>query len=40
MLLPGITMTMSPDNYNPFRKIQLMKFDGKRWVTMGRPVGE
>ena len=40
MLLPGITMTMSPDNYNLFRKIQLMKFDGKRWVTMGKPVGE
>lgn len=40
MLLPGITMTMSADNYNLFRKIQMMKFDGKRWVTMGKPVGE
>lgn len=40
MLLPGITMTMSPDNYNLFRKIQLMRFDGKRWVPQGKPVGE
>jgi branched-chain amino acid transport system substrate-binding protein len=40
MLLPGITMTMSPDNYNLFRKIQLLRFDGKRWVPVGKPVGE
>ena len=40
MLLPGITMTMSPDNYNLFRKIQLLRFDGKRWVPLGKPVGE
>ena len=40
MLLPGITMTMSADNYNIFRKIQLMRFDGKRWVPQGKPVGE
>jgi branched-chain amino acid transport system substrate-binding protein len=40
MLLPGITMTMSADNYNMFRKIQIMRFDGKRWVAQGKPVGE
>jgi len=40
MLLPGITMTMAADNYNLFRKIQLMRFDGKRWVPQGKPVGE
>jgi branched-chain amino acid transport system substrate-binding protein len=40
MLLPGITMNMSPDNYNMFRKIQIMRFDGKRWVAQGKPVGE
>lgn len=40
MLLPGITMTMSADNYNLFRKIQLMRFDGKRWVPQGKPVGK
>ncbi len=40
MLLPGITMSMSADNYNLFRKIQLQRFDGKRWVPLGKPVGE
>ena len=40
MLLPGITMNISPDNYNLYRKIQLMRFDGKRWIPMGQPVGE
>jgi len=33
-------MTMTADNYNLFRKIQLMRFDGKRWVPQGKPVGE
>ena len=40
MLLPGISMTVTPDNYNIFRKIQLLRFDGKRWVPLGKPVGE
>ncbi len=40
MLLPGITMTMSADNYNIFRKIQIMRFDGQRWVPQGKPTGE
>ncbi|GAA4402852.1 ABC transporter substrate-binding protein [Quisquiliibacterium transsilvanicum] len=40
MLLPGITMNMSKDNYNLFRKIQLMRFDGKSWALVGEPVGE
>lgn len=40
MLLPGITMNLSPDNYNLFHKIQIMRFDGKHWVPQGEPVGE
>ncbi len=40
MLLPGVTMGMSADNYNLFRKIQILRFDGKRWVPQGKPVGE
>lgn len=40
MLLPGITMSMSADNYNLYRKVQLMRFDGKRWVPQGKPVGD
>ena len=38
MLLPGITMSMAADNYNLFRKIQLMRFDGKRWAIFGEPI--
>ena len=40
MLLPGITMNMSADDYNLYRKIQVMRFDGKRWVSLGEPLGE
>ncbi|MEK8051305.1 ABC transporter substrate-binding protein [Ideonella sp. DXS22W] len=40
MLFPGVTMNMSADNYNLFRKIQILKFDGKRWVPQGKPVGD
>ena len=40
MLLPGITMGMSADNYNLFRKVQVMRFDGKRWVPQGKPTGD
>ncbi len=40
MLLPGITMGISADNYNMFRKVQVMRFDGKRWVPQGKPMGD
>ncbi len=40
MLLPGITMTISADNCNLFRSIQPMRFDGKRWVPLGKPVSD
>ena len=40
MLLPGITMTITPESYNLYPKVQLMRFDGKRWVPQGQPVGD
>ena len=40
MLLPGVTMTITPDNYNVYPKVQPMRFDGTRWVPQGAPVGE
>ena len=40
MLLPGSSMTVTPDNHNSFRKIELLRFDGKRWVPLGKPIGE
>lgn len=38
MLLPGITISYSPSDYTPFRKLQLEQFDGKRYRPLGAPV--
>jgi branched-chain amino acid transport system substrate-binding protein len=35
VLLPGIKVTTSPDNYTSIRDMQLMRWDGKRWVRFG-----
>ena len=35
MLLPGITITTSADDYAPIRQMQLMKFDGTTWKLFG-----
>ena len=35
VLLPGIKITTSPDNYTSIRDMQLMRWDGKRWVRFG-----
>ena len=35
MMLPGITINTSPTNYYPVRQMQLMRWDGKRWVRFG-----
>jgi ABC-type branched-subunit amino acid transport system substrate-binding protein len=35
MLLPGITLTITPDDYAPFKRVQLMRFDGTRWAPLG-----
>jgi len=34
-LLPGIAVNTSPDNYTSIRVMQLMRWDGKRWVRFG-----
>jgi branched-chain amino acid transport system substrate-binding protein len=31
-LLPGITLSTSPTNYNPIKQMRLQRFDGQRWV--------
>ena len=38
LLLPGITLNTSPDNYYPMHTLQLKRFDGTRWVLIGKPV--
>jgi ABC-type branched-subunit amino acid transport system substrate-binding protein len=35
MLLPGMTLSNSPDDYVAFRQYQLARFDGQGWVLMG-----
>ena len=40
MLRPGITASTAPDNYNLFRKLQMLTFDGKNLMTSGSPIGE
>jgi branched-chain amino acid transport system substrate-binding protein len=38
MLLPGITISTSVDDYEPIKQMELMKFDGTTWKLFG-PVG-
>lgn len=35
MLLPGITLTTRPDNYQAFSQLQMARFDGISWVPEG-----
>ena len=35
MLLPGIKVSTSPTDYYAVQQMQLMRFDGKRWVRFG-----
>ena len=34
-LLPGVRINTSPTDYFPIEQLQLMRFDGKRWVRFG-----
>jgi branched-chain amino acid transport system substrate-binding protein len=40
LLLPGITLNTSPDNYYPMHMLQLKRFNGARWELMGEPMTE
>jgi ABC-type branched-subunit amino acid transport system substrate-binding protein len=35
LLLPGITVSVTPDDYSTFNTFRLAKFDGKTWVFFG-----
>ena len=35
MLLPGIKVSTSPTDYYAVQQLQLMRFDGKRWMRFG-----
>ncbi len=38
MLLPGITMSSSADDFAPIKQMQLMKFDGTTWQLFGEVI--
>jgi len=35
MLLPGITLNTSADDFDPIKQMQLEKFDGTTWQLFG-----
>jgi branched-chain amino acid transport system substrate-binding protein len=39
MLLPGIKINTSPDNYYPIRQLQLSRFNGEVWEPFGELIG-
>ena len=38
MLLPGITLTNTPDDYLAFHAMQLAQFDGAKFVPLGEII--
>jgi branched-chain amino acid transport system substrate-binding protein len=40
MLLPGITVNTSPDDYYPIKQSQMMRFNGERWERFGPLIGD
>jgi len=38
MLIPGITISTSPSDYFPIKRLELIKFDGERYQPVGRLV--
>jgi len=38
LLLPGMTMNTSETDYFPIEEMQLMKFNGERWVNFGEII--
>jgi hypothetical protein len=39
MMLPGIRINTGPKDYLPVEQLQLVRFDGERWVRFGDLVG-
>ena len=39
MLLPGIKLNTSPTDYFPVEQMQMMRFDGAKWVFFGEVIG-
>jgi branched-chain amino acid transport system substrate-binding protein len=39
MLLPGITVNTSPEDYYPIKQMQMMRFNDARWERFGTVIG-
>jgi branched-chain amino acid transport system substrate-binding protein len=39
MLLPGVNVKTSADDFYPIEREQLQRFDGKTWVLFGKVYG-
>jgi branched-chain amino acid transport system substrate-binding protein len=40
LFLPGITLNTTPDDYFALRATQLKRYDGTRWVMIGKPISD
>jgi len=38
MMLPDVSLTITPDNYSMYDKMQLQEFDGTVWRAIGKPI--
>jgi branched-chain amino acid transport system substrate-binding protein len=38
LLLPGITLNTSAEDYYPIHTLQLKRYDGTRWQLVGKPI--
>ncbi|MCA0239270.1 MAG: ABC transporter substrate-binding protein [Proteobacteria bacterium] len=39
MYLPGVRFRVTPADHDPIKRFQMVRFDGKKWVPVGTPVG-
>jgi branched-chain amino acid transport system substrate-binding protein len=37
-LLPGITISTSPEDFYPIESMQMQRFNGKEWERFGKTV--
>ncbi|WP_225118203.1 ABC transporter substrate-binding protein [Bradyrhizobium sp. BRP22] len=38
MMLPGVSISMHPDDYTPFKTLRIAIFDGESWTLAGDPL--
>ncbi|MFT4098774.1 MAG: ABC transporter substrate-binding protein [Rhodoblastus sp.] len=38
LLLPGVTLTIAPDNFSGYNQLQMVRFDGRSWEPFGRVI--